>query len=149
MSMEFSPIYHPGPLVRYCLLAIMVFPFASIAVLKWKPRMPLGYFFLPLILGALLVGYTLYEATLSAPLTGRPSRIAMSAAIADAVMSLFFGAGSSFGTALLQIRSRRRGLIAVLAVSAAVMVGGWAVVNHYIRIARGASASTSSPARTP
>ena len=148
MTMEIGPIYHPGPLVRYCVLAMMVFPFASIAILKWKPRMHLGYFFLPLILGLMLLVYSIYDATGSAA-AGRPlSPSVMSAAITDAVMSLFFGAGSSFGTALLQIRSRRRGLIAVLAVSAAVMVGCWATVSHYMRIAREGPA-TSSPARTP
>jgi MFS family permease len=161
MSMEIGPIYHPDTLVRYCLLAMIVFPFASIPLLKWKPRMHLGYFFLPLILGAILLFHGIYSASVALAINGQRSWLVMAAAIAEAILSLFFGAGSAFATALLQIRSRRRGLSIVLAVSAAIMLACWAAGNHYLRIARtgqcgyGAASSmvtaaiTSAPARTP
>lgn len=118
------------------MLALMVFPFASFPLLKWKPRMHLAYFFIPLIGGAILLGYGLYEARMSMAVGRPPSRIIMSAAIAEGIMFVFFGAGSTFGTALLQIRSRRRGLAGVMAVSVFVMIACWATMSHFIRIAR-------------
>lgn len=134
--MELGPIYHPGPVARYCILAMIVFPFASIALLKWKPQIRLGYFFLPMILGAFLLCFTIYDTKLALALYGRPSKVVMAAGIAEGIFGLFFGAGSTFATALFQIRSRRRGLGWVMAVSAVVMIACWATANHFIRIAR-------------
>jgi hypothetical protein len=137
VTMEFQHMYvHPPDWARYGMLALIVFPFVSFPLLKWKPRIHLAYFFIPLIAGAILLSYGLYDARMSMAVGRPPSQIMMSAAIAEGIMFLFFGAGSTFGTALLQIRSRRRGLGWVMAVGVLVMIACWATMNHYIRIAR-------------
>lgn len=125
MNLYPSLLHHPPPGVNCGILLLFAFPFIALAILRKWPFLPVIFFYTPFFLSLFVALYVLLLTLRGAVRACFFTYGMLGWGVAEALGVIAVGAGSSFMTALFNLRVRRRKMYPVFPITLALTIAAW------------------------